>query len=149
MLLSHFLNANYHVRYKLFQTYSMSLYGCQLWDYQDNTTNKFYAAWRKAVRHVLGLPATTHCKYIHNIAGDHDIKEQLYIRFVKCIQSLHKSYNAISQLCVKLSLRGSRSNSSNNMYSLFFYATNKLKGQLDDDHTLSVTSMVHELTDSV
>ena len=105
---------------------------------------------------MLGLPATTHCEYIHNKAGDHDIKEQLYIRFVKFIQSLHKSSNGISQLCVKLSLRGSKSNSSNNMslvwkyYSiernnLFLFATNKLKGQLDDDHTLLVTSMVREL----
>ena len=29
--------------------------------------------------------------------------------------------------------------------NLFFYPTNKLKGQLDDEHTLSVTSMVREL----
>ena len=156
MVLSHFSNASHHVRYKLFQTYCMSLYGCQLWDYQDNITNKFYVAWRKVVRRVLGLPTTTHCKYIHNIAEDHDIKEQLYIRFVKFIQSLHQSSNVISKLCVKLSLRGSRSNSSNNMallckyYSiernnLLFCATNKLKGHLDDEHTLSVTSMVREL----
>ena len=38
-VLSHFLNANYHVRYKLFQTYC-----CQLWDYQDNATHILYVA---------------------------------------------------------------------------------------------------------
>jgi hypothetical protein len=99
---------------------------------------------------------STHCKYIHRIAEDHDIKHQLYIRFVKFIQSLHKSSNAISQLCVKLLLRGSRSNISNNMslvcnyYSvdrnnLLLCTTNKLKCHLDNDHTLSITSMMREL----
>ena len=136
--------------------YCMSLYGCQLWDYQDKITNKFYVAWRKAVRRVLGIPPTTHCKYIHGIAGDSDIKHKLYIRFLKFIQSLYKSPNVISQLCVQLSLRGSRSNSSNNMSllckyysldrnSLLYCAANKLKCHQDDIHTMAITSVVREL----
>ncbi len=95
-LLSLFSNASPQVRYKLFQTHCMSLYGSQLWDYEHKITNTFFIAWRKSVRRVLGLPATTHCKYIHGIADDHDINHQLYIRSVKFIRSLHSSPNVIS-----------------------------------------------------
>ena len=46
-VLSLFSNASPQVRYKLFQTHCMSLYGSQLWDYEHKNTNKCCIAWRK------------------------------------------------------------------------------------------------------
>jgi len=115
IVLSHFMHAHSHIRYTLFKSYCMSLYGSQLWDFQSKTMETFYVAWRKSVRRILGVPPTTHCKYLHYIADDRDIKTQLYIRFTKFIQSAYQSSNLISNLCVKMALLGSRSNISNNI----------------------------------
>jgi hypothetical protein len=110
IVLSHFMHAHSHIRYKLFKSYCMTLYGSQLWDFQSKIMENFYVAWRKSVRRILGVPPTTHCKYLHYIADDRDIKGQLHKRFIKFIQSVHQSSNLISNLCVRLALSGSRSN---------------------------------------
>ena len=89
MVLSHLMHAYSHIRYKLFKSYCMSLYGSQLWDFQSKMMETFYVAWRKSVRRILGVPPTTHCKYLHYIADDRDIKAQLHKRFMKFIQSAH------------------------------------------------------------
>ena len=75
----------------------------------------FYVAWRKYVRRILGIPPTTHCKYLHYIADDRDIKAQLHKRFMKFTQSAHQLSNLISNLCVRLALSGSRTDFSNNI----------------------------------
>ena len=115
MVMSHFSHVASHVRYKLFKTYCMSLYGCQLWDFQSKVTNKFYVAWRKSVRRILGVPYTTHCNLLHYIAEDKDLKVQLYSRFIKFIQTLYNSNNKLSNICVTLALAGSTSHVSNNI----------------------------------
>ena len=94
--LSHFMNAHSHIRYQLFKSYCMSLCGSQLWGFQIKVIETFYVAWRKSVRRILGVPPPTHCKYLHYIADDRDIKVQLHLRFVKCIHSAHQSPNLIS-----------------------------------------------------
>ena len=115
MVLAHFSHAASHVRYKLFKSYCMSLYGCQLWDMQSKSIEQFYVAWRKSVRRILGIPPMTHCILLHSIAEDKCIQEQLCQRFIKCIQSMLKSSNVISKLCVQLAASGSRSSVSNNI----------------------------------
>ena len=115
MVMSHFSHVASHVRYKLFKTYCMSLYGCQLWEYQSKVTNIFYVAWRKSVRRILGVPYTTHCNLLHYIAEDKDLKVQLYSRFIKFIQTLYNSNNKLSNICVTLALAGSTSHVSNNI----------------------------------
>jgi hypothetical protein len=115
MVLSHFGHAASHIRYQLFKSYCMSLYGCQLWDLQSKTMNKFYVAWRKSVRRILGVPPLTHCNLLHCIAEDNAIQHQLYVRFIKFIRSAYNSSNTISRLCVQLALAGSRSHVSNNI----------------------------------
>ena len=115
MVLSHFAHAAPHIRYNLFKTYCMSLYGCQLWDLQSKATDKFYVAWRKSTRRILGVPPHTHCNLLHRIADDKSIKLQLYGRLINFIQLMYKSSNLITNLCLKLATLGSTSNMSNNI----------------------------------
>ena len=35
------------VKYKLFKSYCMSLYGCVLWDFESNFISRFYVTWQK------------------------------------------------------------------------------------------------------
>jgi len=49
------------VKYKLFQAYCTSLYGCELWNLLSNDLVALCTAWRKGVRRVWGIPPDTHC----------------------------------------------------------------------------------------
>jgi len=101
------MHAHSYIRYKLFKSYCMSLYGSPLCDFQSKVMETFYV---KSVRRILDVPPTTHCKYLHYIADDRDIKLQLHMRFVKFIQSTHRSSNLIYNLCFRLASLGNRSN---------------------------------------
>ena len=44
------------VLYSLFQNYCMSLYGCQLWDYSNESVfASVFVTWRKCVRNIFSL----------------------------------------------------------------------------------------------
>ena len=51
-----FPNVSREIKYKLFKTFCMSVYGSSLWDYSSKTVNTFPAAWRKSNRYLLQLP---------------------------------------------------------------------------------------------
>ena len=52
-IVNDFSKVDPHIRYQLFKTYCMSLYGCVLWDLSNPYVNHFYIAWRKAIRKLL------------------------------------------------------------------------------------------------
>ena len=113
--MSHFNHCKFDVRYELFKTFAMPLYGSILWNYTSTGIKRFYTAWRKCVRRVLGVPYTTHCNLLHYICADDDVVTQLSRRFVKFIQTVKKGGNYTSNLCIKLAVAGSRSNIANTM----------------------------------
>ena len=45
-------------------TYRLDAYASQLWDYEDKRIEKYYVAWRKAMRKVWKLPNLTHCNLL-------------------------------------------------------------------------------------
>ena len=47
--------------YKLFQSYCMSLYGCELWLLSNTHIEDLCVSWRKCLRRVWRLPYRTHC----------------------------------------------------------------------------------------
>ena len=109
MIMSHFSHSDAVVRYELFKTYCMPLYGCTLWNLTSSHMDRFYTAWRKCVRRVLGVPYTTHCNLLHHICQDTDITTQLFTRFVKFVKLTMRSQNQLSVLCIRLATHGSRS----------------------------------------
>ena len=46
--------------HKLHSTYCMSLYGCELFNYNSNYISELYVAWRKVIRKIFKLPMRTH-----------------------------------------------------------------------------------------
>ena len=93
----------------------MPLYGNQLWDLDSTAINRFYVAWRKAVRYLLHLPRTTHCALLHLICDGMPILHQLCFRFITFFRSLIYSNNNITRYCARMALYGSISSVS---YSL-------------------------------
>ena len=115
MVNAHFGKAHPDVKYHLFKTFCMPLYGIQLHDLSGNDIDRFYCTWRKCIRRLLGIPNTTHCSLLPYICDDIPVNTQLYIRCVKFIRSLHLSPNPVTNMCYKLALHGSRSNTCKNI----------------------------------
>ena len=57
-------------KYKLFKTFCMPMYGCELWDFSSKYTEIFYVAWRKSIRLLWSLPHITHCNLLPIIWDD-------------------------------------------------------------------------------
>ena len=60
-VLCFFNNLNSSIKYKLFQSYCMSVYRCELWPLSNVKITDLCIAWRKSLRRVWGLPYNTHC----------------------------------------------------------------------------------------
>lgn len=114
-VLAHFGTAFSDVKYKLFTTFCMSLYGCPLWDLSHKRIGRFCIAWRKSVRRLLSIPPRTHNTLLPLICGDHSIDVQLHSRFVSFFCGLLSSSNQVIAICGQLSLSGSSSSISNSL----------------------------------
>ena len=117
-LKSKFAHCTYDVRYSLFRTYCMCAYGAVLWDFDHNTVERFFCAWRKCVRRVLGVPYTTHSGLLTEICGDLPPQIQLHRRFLNFLNSCANSANDIVKLCASLAISGSQSPTGNSLSHL-------------------------------
>lgn len=115
MVKCHFNGLPVNKLYSLFETYCMPMYGSQLWDLGDITTNIFYTAWRKAVRFLLNIPYNTHCSLLPLLCSDNDIKCQMFNRFIPFFKSMSNSNNTLVSLCTTLIQHGSMSSVSNSL----------------------------------
>ena len=127
-------------------------------DFQSKMMEAFYVAWCKSVCRILGIPPTTHCKYLHYIPDDRDIKVQLHMRFMKFIHSAQQSPNLICNVCFRMTLLGSKSNVSNNIsvvcksfcitISNIYTCTpiyRNVNDMLVDEETKNITDILKEL----
>ena len=48
----------------MISTYCLDAYASQLSDYEDKRIEKYYVAWRKAMRKIWKLPNLTHCNLL-------------------------------------------------------------------------------------
>ena len=114
VLISYFGTLNTDTKYKLFNIFCMNVYGSVLWDYSSHHVNLFYIAWRNSIRRLFRLPMRTHCTLLHLIlCGDVSAEEKLHVRFIKSfIRSCLPSNNLCTNLCAKLALQGSRSDTA-------------------------------------
>lgn len=110
-----FNKADCNVKYKLFKSFCMPLYGSIFWDYSSKYISKFYVTWRKCIRKLLNIPNLTHSKLINLIVDDIPIEIQLYKRFMKFLYKAYNSNNNNISFCTKLMLNGSNSVINNNL----------------------------------
>lgn len=100
-LLSQFSAADIDVKYRLFKSYCMSAYGCQLWDFSSRLCEKFYTAWRKCIRKLLTVSNRCHSNLLPLLCLDMSIEHQLHVRFVKFVNSCYESSNNIVYTCIR------------------------------------------------
>ena len=115
-VLSVFGKCHSSIKYQLFKSYCMPLYGAMLWDFSlINNIEFFLIQWRKCIRKVWGLPSTTHCNLLDLICQDIPVIMQLHKRFMKFFCSLINSENVYLNTCAKLALNGSCSKLCNSI----------------------------------
>jgi hypothetical protein len=128
LMSAQFTHASVFVKYKLFKSFCMPLYGSPLWDYSSKGVKSFYVAWRKSIRQLLKLPYRAHCALLNEICGDLPVDAQLHKRFLFFFRSLAKSTNKCVALCSKLTLSGSMSAVGNSLnYICHLYGIDKYK----------------------
>ena len=115
MLMVHFSKAFPDIRYKLFKTFCVSLYGCQLWDLSSKEVQSFYTSWRKAVRYIWRIPHRTHNRLLPLICGDPPVETQIHRRFINFISKVVNSNNIIVKTCGNLVINGSQSSASKSL----------------------------------
>ena len=71
----------------------MNVYGSQIWAINKTHLNKFYVAWRKAIRRIWKLPYRTHNKLLHLINPCLPIDVTLENRSIKYIWNLINGEN--------------------------------------------------------
>eukprot|EP00920_Eleutheroschizon_duboscqi_P024080 GHVT01059809.1.p1 GENE.GHVT01059809.1~~GHVT01059809.1.p1 ORF type:complete len:557 (-),score=-38.71 GHVT01059809.1:104-1774(-) len=116
-LLANFSHCDINIKYKLFKTYCMPLYGSQLWDISHLDTNYFFVTWRKAIRKILRVPYNTHCALLPYICRDLPVDTQIHSRTLKFLNNIFKcsKNNNCVKTALNLMLDGSKSSISNSV----------------------------------
>ena len=96
---NYLMSIGYEIKYKLFKTFYMDLYGCVLWNLTGNCINTFFTTWRKCIHQLLGNQV---------LVNDIPMDAQVHKRFLNFFESLIKSSNPVVKLCGQLVLSGSR-----------------------------------------
>ena len=60
-VMTYFCKLDCFVRYRLFQSFCTSYYGCELWSLRSRKLTDFCHAWNKGVCRIWNLPYNTHC----------------------------------------------------------------------------------------
>jgi hypothetical protein len=116
------------VKYQLFKSYCMNIYGCELWDYSHSSIELFFTAWRKCVRRVWSLPPRTHCHLLPMICNDISIESQMHKRFLKFVSNIISSNNNCLRIMGQMVLDGSGSATCNSVnYICHIYKLNKYR----------------------
>ena len=109
ILYSMFNHVPINVKYFLFKTYCMPLYGSQLWDFSSNNVNSFYVAWRKCIRRLLQISNLTHNNLLNVLCDDLPVDTQLHKRFLRFAHGIFCSSNSCVNICGRVSINGSGS----------------------------------------
>lgn len=146
------------VIYRLHSTYCMSLYGIELYNYNDSNIAKVYTAWRKIVRLLFNLPRMTHNYIVYNLVDN--IVTKLDKRLARFIHSIFNSDNKLVRTIAEHQLFNSGSTIAENrrylehkyhIYQLDWHGsvecviTKITSPVLQDENKLAIIDMVKEL----
>jgi hypothetical protein len=94
-IICYFAKLNATVKYRLFNSYCTSFFGCELWRITNDSLDSICTAWRRAVRRIWSLPNNAHGRFLPLLCNCLPIHDQFchrYMNFVRrCLsdQSSH------------------------------------------------------------
>ena len=165
-ILSLFNYANSDVLYEIFKSQCLSLYGCQLLNFDMDIMKELSVIWRKCVRRIWRLSPLTHSSLLPEICNDIDIFTQICKRFLKFIYGCFASDNCKLNICANLAKNGSGSAacmslnvacakfgiskhalSFTNLSEIYSHVYNCLEESLDFDKVKHKANFIRELID--
>ena len=135
-----FPKAPVHVKYALFKSYCMPLYGAQLWRLNSSNIECMHVCWRKCLRRLLHLPPRTHSNLLHVICCDVSFPWQLSLRTIKFVASLYNSENVLLRSCMNMALSGSCSSLGSNILTICNRLRVRIMRSAEDVHSLLQTA---------
>ena len=91
---------------RLHSSFSMHMYGCELWNLSSSYIDKYIIAWRKIKRRIWKIPINSHKHIVHNLSSD--CKYLIEKRILKFIHNGLNSNSVCENLLqVKLTCRNS------------------------------------------
>ena len=109
---------HYFSLHKLHTTYCMSLYGCEIWNYNSRYIDEMFIAWRKIMRKLFKLPNRTHNYIVCGIIEFISIK--LDRRLAKFVYSMLNSRNLTVFKLIRLFLQSDSSTFAENVRYLMY-----------------------------
>jgi hypothetical protein len=103
-LYSSFRNIGVNHLGMLFNSYCCVFYGSQAWSLSDKNVDKIYVAWNKAVRHICNIPYNTHTLFLPFLVKTLCIRDELYLRSAKMINTMLHSNNASMKFLAEWSI---------------------------------------------
>jgi hypothetical protein len=92
-VLGDFSDVSSTIRFDLFNTYCMSLYGSHICDLNDKNMSSLYTEWRRSFKRVWKIPPRTHTRYLCHIARtmppDVILKQRFINFFYSCLNSIN------------------------------------------------------------
>ena len=88
---------------RLHSSFSMHMYGCELWNLSSSYIDKYIIAWRKIKRRIWKIPINSHKHIVHNLSSDCK-----YLIEKRILKFIHNSNSVCENLLqVKLTCRNS------------------------------------------
>ena len=81
-ILCYFGKLDNFLKLRLFNSYCCSLYGSVLWDLSNPCIESVCSSWRCGLRHIFGLPNTTHCSLLAPLSCSLPVEDELFVRSV-------------------------------------------------------------------
>ena len=88
-----FRKASVNVKFHLFKTFCINLYGSLFWDLNSKKVTSFNTLCCKCLMKILDLPYTTHSRYIPLIVSDVPVETQLFRRVSNFMCNVSASTN--------------------------------------------------------
>ena len=111
-VVAQFRHVPHNIRIHLFESFCLHMYGCELWNPCSASAEHFAVAFRKCLRHLLGLPQNTHRALLPPVSGIRSSDLLMLNRCSNFVRMCNSSNNQLVNLCMQIALHGSRSNMS-------------------------------------
>jgi len=103
---------------KMYNIYSCSFHGSNLWDLFGRDVNRLYSSWNMAVKVLFDLPRETHRYFIEPISENMHLKSLLCSRYVSFYTSLQKSMKLSIRFLANISVNNVQTVLGNNMFNI-------------------------------
>ena len=91
-----------NIKTQIFQSKCCGFYGSQIWKLNSRAVEDLHLCWRKVVRRLLGVPRNTRSALLHYLLCSKPFMHLVSSRFLKMLQTIHKSDNNKMKWLVKV-----------------------------------------------